>query len=141
MSVLDSEEGPIADINITPLVDVALVLVIIFMVVAPFIVPGGIKASPAQQQKALDAEAAPKPSNGRNVSIALESESRIKINNRLVKEEAFVRELTAALNVSDDKNVSLMAANSVRVARVVEVLDIAKQLGAKKLAILKLQNK
>jgi len=36
---MSSSKGPICDINVTPLVDVCLVLVIIFMVISPFVMP------------------------------------------------------------------------------------------------------
>ena len=59
MKVGDSSGGPMADINVTPLVDVVLVLLIIFMVTAPLLVTGVPVNLPETRAKGLDQDAKP----------------------------------------------------------------------------------
>ncbi|MBI4369771.1 MAG: biopolymer transporter ExbD [Elusimicrobia bacterium] len=128
----NSEEGPITDINVTPLVDVSLVLVIIFMAVAPFVLQAGIKAVDSKTGAAEG-----KAAMDKNVSVILEASGAIIINDRKVSLEQYPDALKRALATSQDRLVSVAADPSLSVGAVVEVLDISKQNGARKLAILR----
>lgn len=126
------EESAITDINVTPLVDVCLVLVIIFMVTANFVMQAGIKVS----QSAAGAETG-KVSKSENVNIILTKEGKIIINGKEVKKGDVGMELQRAISKSKDKVVTLVADKENKCFEVVDVLDIAKQNGAEKLSILK----
>ncbi|MFH1824198.1 MAG: biopolymer transporter ExbD [Candidatus Firestonebacteria bacterium] len=126
------EESAITDINVTPLVDVCLVLVIIFMVTANFIMQAGIRVS----QSSSGAETG-KVTQSENVNVILTKEGKIIINGREVKRGNLGIELQQAIFKSKDKMVTLVADKENRCFEVVDVLDIAKQNGAEKLSILK----
>ena len=126
----DDEE--ITSINVTPLVDVCLVLVIIFMAVAPFAIQAGINVL---QTKAKAAEG--KTAASENVQIKLTAEGTLTINGRPASFDQLQASLLDALAASKDKMVIVTADAKNKVGQVVEILDTAKQSGALKRAIMK----
>jgi biopolymer transport protein ExbD len=124
--------GEITDINVTPLVDVCLVLVIIFMAVAPFAVQAGIKVLESKAKASQGKTAA-----SENVQVKLTVDGRLTINGRKASFENLQAELLDAIANSKDKMVVITADSKNRVGQVVEILDTAKQSGAVKLAIMK----
>lgn len=128
----DKADEPITAINVTPLVDICLVLVIIFMAIAPFALTIGIKVL---ESRAKAAEG--KSSVEENVQVKLSAQGEITVNGAAVKPEALRPEIEKALVSSKDKMVVITADETNRVGQVVEILDTAQQAGALKLAILK----
>lgn len=122
----------ITDINLTPLVDVSLVLVIIFMAVAPFAVQAGIKVL---ESKARAAEG--KAVLTENVQVILKEDGTLTVNGKPLGGAPLLAALQEALGASKEKMVVLSADEKNRVGQVVGILDAAKQAGAVKLAILK----
>ena len=125
-------DEPITAINVTPLVDVCLVLVIIFMAVAPMAVTLGIKVLESRPSTAEG-----KASADENVSIRITEDGSISINGVKTDGITFRTILAAALLRSKDKMVVITADSRNKVGLVVEVLDASKQAGAAKLAIMK----
>ena len=80
--------APMAEINVTPLVDVMLVLLIIFMVTAPLMTAGVPVNLPESRAKALDQEQKP-------VQIAIDETGTIFVDNEAVTEEALSTRLAA----------------------------------------------
>ena len=126
------EESAITDINVTPLVDVCLVLVIIFMVTANFVMQAGIKVTQSSSGAATG-----KVSSEENVNVILTKDNKIKINGKEVKRENLAYELKVKIAKSKDKMVTLVADKENRCFQIVDILDIAKQNGAEKLALMK----
>ena len=122
---------PITDINVTPLVDVSLVLVIIFMAIAPFAMQSGIKVLESKAKAAVG-----KVSASENVSVRLTKDGKLTINGKEAVRTALFSALSDALTASKDRMVTLSADDENKVGEVVEVLDAAKQAGAKKIAIM-----
>jgi len=123
--------GAITEINVTPLVDVCLVLVIIFMVIAPMAMQSGIevagsKAGAAKGEAALS----------ENVTVVLDEKDRVTVNGRAVAWKEFGDRVAAALKKSKDGLVSVDATPKAEVGRVVEILDTVKQRGARRVALL-----
>lgn len=125
------EEEPITDINVTPLVDVALVLVIIFMAVSPFMLQAGLKVSESKAGAATG-----KHSLEENVQITLTEQNKIMVNDQEIEMSDLATKLKELIPKSKDGLVTVQADQTNRVGQVVEILDIAKQSGAKKVAIL-----
>ncbi|MBI5630211.1 MAG: biopolymer transporter ExbD [Elusimicrobia bacterium] len=130
----DKAEEPITAINVTPLVDVCLVLVIIFMAIAPMALSIGINVL---QSRAGVAQG--KASLSENVQVRLMADGRITVNGAEVAAAAAAleSEILKALAASKDKLVVISADASNKVGEVVRILDTAQQAGALKLAILK----
>ena len=126
------EDEPITAINVTPLVDVCLVLVIIFMAVAPMAVTLGIKVL---ESRASNQEG--KASVDENVQIKIALDGAITVNGIKTDGMTFRSTLTGALTRSKDKMVIVTADARNHVGQVVEVLDASKQAGALKLAVMK----
>ena len=125
-------DEPIVDINVTPLVDVCLVLVIIFMAVAPMAMTWGITVL---HSKAKTAEG--KASIEDNVQVKLTVDGRLTVNGAVVPAGGLAGKISEALVRSKDKMVTVTADEGNHVGDVVEILDTAKQAGAAKVAILK----
>ena len=130
--VAEDNDSPIADINITPLVDICLVLVIIFMVTANFTMQAGINLT----QSALGA-ASGKQSVEENVKVILTKENKIFVNGKEIPPDELDSELRLRISKSKDKLVTIVADKTNRVESVVDVMDLAKQCGAVKLSVLK----
>lgn len=125
------QQGQITDINVTPLVDVCLVLVIIFMVLAPFAMQAGIEIASTRMGASRG-----RTSFKENVNISLDGKGIIKVNGKTVAWPELGQTVARALELSRDKLVGLNASPEASVGQVVEILDTSKQSGAKRLAVL-----
>lgn len=128
----DKADEPICSINVTPLVDVCLVLVIIFMAVAPFAATLGLKV---METRAKTSEG--KTGIDDNVSVRLTAAGKLTINGAEVQADGMPAALMRALAKSKDKMVIVTADDANKVGQVVGLLDAAQQVGAAKLAIMK----
>ena len=124
----DDTEEPITGINVTPLVDIVLVLLIIFMVTAKLIVS---KAVP------LDL---PKAATGVNdvqtiFSVILAADgSTLVDNNRVANDDAILPLAKAARDKNAELRAVIKADSSVPHGRVIHVLDLLKQGNVQKIA-------
>ena len=122
-------EDPISSINVTPLVDVALVLVIVFMITLPCLMEQSMKVQNSSEKVV--------PLSSANNPILVElSKSDITVEGKKVplrELSATLRGLIARRGVS---RVALAADRAVAHGRVVEVLDEAMSSGAKDVNIL-----
>jgi biopolymer transport protein ExbD len=126
------DDEPITAINVTPLVDVCLVLVIIFMAVAPMAITLGIKVLETRPGNAEG-----KSSVDENVQIRVALDGSITVNGTKTDGLTFRGILAGALARSKDKMVIVTADAKNKVGLVVSVLDASKQAGALKLAVMK----
>jgi biopolymer transport protein ExbD len=122
----DSDEGVNA-INITPLVDVCLVLVLIFMVTTPFFA------------KPLLAVALPRASTAQsedreNITISISPEEGWAVNEIPIKKEALYQELRRQLKMSGFDFVLIRADERVPHGEVQEVMKICKKARVKRVA-------
>ena len=126
-----ASSGAMADINITPLIDVMLVLLIIFMVVTPL------------TQKGLDISLPqpPPPNQPRNESqsnqvvLALEDQA-ITVNRNPVTLEDLEARLRDVFQARSDKTIFVRATGGVPYGRVVQAMDIAKGAGVERIGII-----
>ena len=126
------DDDAITEINLTPLVDVSLVLVIIFMAIAPFALQAGIKVLESKAKAAVG-----KVSASDNVSIRLTRDRKLTVNGKETDFDGLVGAVADAVAKSKDRMVVLTADDDNKVGDVVRVLDSAKEAGAVKLAILR----
>jgi biopolymer transport protein ExbD len=118
----------IADINITPLVDVCLVLVIIMMVAATAIVAKTMKV---QLPKAHTAEGpAAKPA-----TVTMLKDGSLRWDDHPASEAEIKRELTERAAADPDTSLVLSADKEVMHGKVVHILDVARGAGITKFAI------
>ncbi len=120
-----------SEINVTPFVDVMLVLLIIFMVTAPMMVQGIDVDLPKATSKAL------KGSEERLV-ISIDDTNKVFINDQVVSIEVLTHKLGAILENFDKKNVYLRADKKVPYGIVVNVISKIKQAGVDSLGMITL---
>jgi biopolymer transport protein ExbD len=130
--MLDSKK-PIVTINLTPLVDVSLVLVVIFMATAPMFLQSGIIVTSGTKQAAAEKQAAAPPE--KSIVIKLHPD-QLLLNQQPVTETDLPVLLRSLLANSQSRRVIVNPDREVVHGRVVRIMDIAKQAGADNLVIL-----
>ena len=126
---------PLNEVNVIPLADLSLVLLIILMVLSPMIMQSMIKvqASRASAVKSLAQQPKEPP-----LILALNGNGSTSLNTVQSKDDVdLAARLSAALGNRDDKTVLFTADPAVLHGRFVQVLDLVKQQGADKIALLK----
>src|SRR6478609_9469482 len=118
----------VSGINVTPLVDVCLVLLIILMVSSTYIVAQSLKIQ-LPKSHATDGTA-DKPA-----TVTLTKSGGLRWNDHDSNEEEIARELKKAADADPETNLVVSADKEVQHGRVVHVLDIAKIAGITKFAI------
>jgi biopolymer transport protein ExbD len=122
-----AEDGIIAEINITPLTDVFLVLLIIFMVTTSVV---------ASQGKNVDlpgAEVSDTTPTG--VTVTVTSEGEILVDDQAVTPDTLYAVLEEALSKSREKLVILRGDKRVLLGQAVNILDLAQKAGATGIAL------
>jgi len=123
----DDVSGIVAEINITPLTDIFLVLLIIFMITSSAMIESGGKVN-------LPKAVATK-SEARGTTVTLTPKHEIYVNQKKVTEENLEPALKDALNTSVDKTVILRGDRDVLFGDTVKVMSIIKRAGASEIAI------
>ena len=121
--------GVFADINITPLTDIFLVLLIIFMVTTAVTIES---AAHVDLPKAKVQAPTDKP---KGIIVTYTAEHQIYVNDKTVTEPELVPTLHAALQNSTDKIVVFQGDPKVILGDMVRILDLAKSAGAEAIAI------
>jgi biopolymer transport protein TolR len=114
--------APMSDINMTPLIDVMLVLLVIFIITAP-LMTSSVKV---ELPKAASATAAQTP---RFVALAIDKTGQVFANDLPQTPEALAQTLQQAAQANPDTEVRLRADSAVPYGRVVEVMGIAQKAG------------
>jgi biopolymer transport protein ExbD len=130
MSPISGNEGSseiMAEINITPLTDIFLVLLIIFMITSSAMIESGGKVN---LPKAVATQ-----SEARGTTVTLTPKREIYVNQKKVTEETLETALKDALNGSADKVVILRGDREVLLGETVKVMSIVKRAGASEIAI------
>ena len=121
------EDEPITDINVTPLVDVSLVLVIIFMVTTPFM-------SQSRLSVTLPKAATDEAKNEDYVAITIDKEGDMSVNEKQVKTPKELEYwLKIKLSKTDDKVVVIKADKEIDHGTVIDAMDVAKKVKPKKI--------
>ncbi|MCM2267633.1 MAG: biopolymer transporter ExbD [Elusimicrobiales bacterium] len=129
MRVHTVKSGIIAEINMIPLIDVSLILLIIFMVITPFLVQSQIQVSLPKAATGV------KGGEDNVIKVQLGADGEITVDGKPVKLPRLENELILRFAKAYKKTVLVEADKSVPVERVVRVLDAAKKLGAGKVGI------
>ena len=119
-----SDSGVMGDINVTPLVDVMLVLLIIFMIVTPAIMAG------FQAQMPEGAHLKARPDDDERTTFGVDREGRWYLNKKLVAKEDAEKLLAAEfLKHPDDKVLFVKADKNLKYGQLMEVMEVAKKAG------------
>ncbi len=122
-----ADDQIIAEINITPLTDVFLVLLIIFMVTTSVI---------SSQGKTVDLpEAAVADTTPSGVTVTVTERGEIEVDGRVVSNEQLSAVLKERLDQAREKLVILRGDRKVLLGTAVNILDVAQQAGARGIAL------
>ena len=122
--------GPTAAINVTPLVDIVLVLLIIFMVLTP----STLKHLTATVPQEAD-EDAPSPPVGSSLMIEYSARRELTLNGESIAMSALASKLAERLSAMRKKVVFVQANDDAPYREVVHLMDIARGAGADSLAV------
>ena len=124
----DDGAGPITGINVTPLVDVILVVLIIFMATAPIIARRAIKLdlpkAALHEKMATDA-----------LNVALDAKRQLTLSGKPVTAEQLKRALTLAVSVNAAQPVSVSADRTLPYGDVASLLDDIRGAGVRKVGL------
>ena len=131
-----SKGGANSDINVTPLVDVCLVLLIIFMVMVPQNVPEiSVRVPPESNRPPR------KQQNQETLVVGLTKDGGVLLNRNPVERSQLRDRLERQLEVRDKKVVFVDFDDDAKYGPAVEILDLAKEAGADVLGIMKNKEK
>ncbi len=114
--------GLVAEINVTPFVDVMLVLLIVFMVTAPLLTVGVPVDLPKTRAQPLGQDREP-------LSVTIRSNGRVYLQNTPVAEDDLVPRLTAIAANGYDQRIFVRGDRTVDYGRVMEVMGLLSAAG------------
>jgi biopolymer transport protein ExbD len=123
-----TEDDAITGINVVPLVDIVLVLLIIFMMTASIIVAPAVKIELPQVSKADQ----PPP---KSLHFIVDTAGAIYLNDKQVAEDAVVPMIQKEVAANPDIQVLVSADKTVQYGEVIELLDLVRSGGVQKFAI------
>ena len=128
MHATDDADGPITGINVTPLVDVVLVVLIIFMATAPMIARRAIKVDVPKVSKS-DKTAT------EAIAVALDGKRQLTLAGKPATIEELKKMLSAATALKPDQAVTLSADKTLPYGEIAELLDAVRSAGVKKVGL------
>jgi biopolymer transport protein TolR len=120
---------PLAEINVTPLVDVMLVLLIIFMVTAPLMTSGVTVDLPKTN-------AAPLNNDNQPLTVSINAKGQIYLQDEQVEIAAIVEKLRAIAQNNPDRRIFVRGDKDLAYGRIMEVMGTITQGGFTKVALL-----
>jgi biopolymer transport protein ExbD len=125
----DGEEAIVSDINMTPLIDIMLVLLIIFMVTSTAALESGLdiqlpKTSVTNEKKTDEI-----------LIITLDKAGKVALQGKMVEEGKLAETMIAKLAELKTESVILEGDTMAYLGKAVEIMDIAKSAGAKNFSI------
>lgn len=128
MAMETNSDRLMSDINVTPFVDVMLVLLVIFMVTAPMMLQGVDVTLPEATAKPLVAQKD-------NLIITIDKDQQVHINDFAVESDYLREKLAKILENRSEKQVYFRADQSVPYGAVVKVMAEIKAAGVEKLGM------
>ena len=125
------DNGLMGEINVTPFVDVMLVLLIIFMVTAPMMVEGVNVDLPQTTAQPLESEKEP-------LVVTIDKEGQVFINEFQTSRDIFAAKLAKVLEARQDRTVYLKADKTIPYGVVMQIMSEIKATGVAKLGMVTL---
>ena len=120
---------PLSEINVTPLVDVMLVLLIIFMVTAPLMTSGVSVDLPKTDAKPLNTDSQP-------LTVTIDASGKIFLQDQEVQLPELVAKLQAIAQNNQDRRIFVRGDKDLAYGRIMEVMGTITQGGFTKVALL-----
>lgn len=125
----DDEEDIVAEINMTPLIDIMLVLLILFMVTSSVSLESGLDVELPQVAGKTE------KNEGSAVIISLDNEGRLSVQGNPTDMDNLEQAIKTAMENEKTGLVILEGDRKSRLGNAVQIMDIAKAAGAQKFAI------
>ena len=122
--------GQFSDINVTPFVDVMLVLLIVFMVSAPLLSTGVAVDLPKSKASALSEE------DTKPIEVSLTEDGKLYVGETEVKRTKLIALLSALTKQKLDRRIYIRASKTLPFEKVMDVLGAVNGAGFKKVALL-----
>ena len=133
MAVGTGKGGPQPNINMTPLIDVLLVLMIIFMVITP-LTPKGLEALVPQPPPKNSPP--PPPDQDRTVVILIDKDKHMKLNTEDITEAQLGKRLIEVFKTRNERVVFVKGDPDLEFQYVARAIDIAKGAGIDKVGLM-----
>jgi biopolymer transport protein TolR len=130
MQVGGSGEGPKSDINVTPLVDVMLVLLIIMMIVAPLLQQGVALTLPIANNSSE------KPETQEDTVVAITADGRFHVNGQAVPEGDLRRRVEEALEQKKQRLLIIRADEDAAYSSVMQAMDELRAVGLEDIGLI-----
>jgi biopolymer transport protein ExbD len=130
MSTGDSGGGMTSDPNVTPMIDVLLVLLIIFMVIVP-----SLRKSIDVQLPDPTPQVAPANADNTNIVLEVLPEGKFKINSEEATREGLPKRLAEIYGPRPDKIIFVKGDSTVKYQDVIYAMDVARGAGVKVIGI------
>ena len=123
-----SRHGTMSDINVTPLVDVMLVLLIVFMVAAPLMTVGVPIELPKTQAKQLSTSVEP-------LTVSIKADRTIYLQDTVIKLEELAPKLQALAKNGNNEQLMVRADTNTNYGSVMDVMGVLNQAGFTKIGL------
>jgi biopolymer transport protein TolR len=130
MSTGGAKGGPTSEINVTPLVDVMLVLLIIVMLIAPMMQKGVDVALPEADNSG------DKPDTADQTVVHIDAQSKLYVNAQEVSEAEAISRLTSSLESKTDKVVYLKGDRNAPYASIMKMMDALRGAGIESVGLI-----
>ncbi|MBR1778501.1 MAG: protein TolR [Alphaproteobacteria bacterium] len=122
------QKASFAEINVTPFVDVMLVLLVIFMVTAPMMTTGISLDLPHGDGQAIE-------ESDRAVDISIDARSKIYLGDETVQPEALVKKLQAMQKSNPDLKIVISGDRAASYGQVIELMSLLRLAGISKVGL------
>jgi biopolymer transport protein ExbD len=125
----DEDDEIVSDINMTPLIDIMLVLLVVFMISSTVAVESGMDIELPKTVLTNEKK------DGEILIISLSKEGKVAIHGKAVETKDISRTIASELNVLKTDSVILEGDTSANLGKAIELMDMAKIAGAKNFSI------
>ena len=119
---------PMSEINVTPMVDVMLVLLIVFMVTAPLLTVGVAVDLPQSKAQPLGEERQP-------LSVSIDATGQVYLQDQEIELERLVEQLRAIAEISKDTRIYVRGDKSIAYGTIMEVMGTINAAGFNRVAL------
>ena len=119
---------PMSEINVTPMVDVMLVLLIVFMVTAPLLTVGVAVDLPQSKAQPLGEERQP-------LSVSIDAAGQVYLQDQEIELGRLVEQLRAIADVSEDTRIYVRGDKSIAYGTIMEVMGTINAAGFNRVAL------